>query len=51
MVQQLKEPHADEEQHETFEPLEQSKCEQAFIASPFVPFIPFHPQLPNQRTG
>jgi hypothetical protein len=38
MVQQLKETHADQEQNETFKPLEQSECQQAFVMASLVFF-------------
>jgi len=51
MVQQLKETHSDQEQNETFKPLEQSECQQAFGMASLVFFIPFHVQLPREITS
>jgi len=40
MVQQPKETHSDQEQNETFEPLEQSECEQPFVVASLVLLSP-----------
>jgi hypothetical protein len=49
MVHQLKETHSDQEQNETFEPLEQRECEQTFVAASLVLFISFHLAISSSR--